>query len=295
MDIDLIKTFLEVKRTRHFGRAADNLYLTQSAVSARIRQLEETLGVKLFTRSRNDIQLTPAGTRLVKYAESMLNTWNRARQDAALGQEEKMSLAIGGMFSLWDILLQKWIHTLHYQYPQIALQAEAHGSEALVHKVLDGALDVAFMFEPPQMAELQVQEVAQIQLIMVSNQPGRAVKEATAEGYIMVDWGTAFAIAHAQYFPDIPPPAVRVGLGRMALAFILECGGATYLSRRMVSDYLESGRLFPVPDAPAIDRQVFAVYPQGTERRALLDEVLVLLTLEMAAAPKKRAPDAPVR
>jgi len=295
VDTDLIKTFLEVKRTRHFGRAADNLCLTQSAVSARIRQLEETLGVKLFTRSRNDIQLTPAGTRLVKYAESMLNTWNRARQDAALGQEEKQSLAIGGMFSLWDILLQKWIHTLHRRYPQVALQAEAHGSEALVHKVLDGALDVAFMFEPPQMAELQVQEVAKIQLIMVSSQPECTVKEATGEGYIMVDWGTAFAIAHAQHFPDMPPPAVRVGLGRMALAYILECGGATYLSRRMVSEYLESGRLYPVPDAPVIDRQVYAVYPRGTERRALLDEVLTLLTPVKAAAVKKHVPGAPGR
>ena len=40
MDIDLLKTFLEVNKTRHFGRAADNLYLTPAAVSARVRQLE---------------------------------------------------------------------------------------------------------------------------------------------------------------------------------------------------------------------------------------------------------------
>jgi DNA-binding transcriptional LysR family regulator len=73
MDIDLLKTFLEVNRTRHFGRAAENLFLTQSAVSARVRQLEDTIGVPLFTRTRNDIQLTPAGTRLLKYAESILN------------------------------------------------------------------------------------------------------------------------------------------------------------------------------------------------------------------------------
>ncbi|MEX2517286.1 MAG: LysR family transcriptional regulator, partial [Gammaproteobacteria bacterium] len=45
MDVDLLKTFLEVQRTRHFGRAADNLFLTQSAISARIRQLEDELGV----------------------------------------------------------------------------------------------------------------------------------------------------------------------------------------------------------------------------------------------------------
>lgn len=58
MDTELLKTFLEVSRTRHFGRAAEALYLTQSAVSFRIRQLENQLGVNLFTRHRNNIRLT---------------------------------------------------------------------------------------------------------------------------------------------------------------------------------------------------------------------------------------------
>ena len=61
MNLELLKTFLEVERCRHFGRAAEELHLTQAAVSARIRQLEETLGVRLFERKRRDIQLTPPG------------------------------------------------------------------------------------------------------------------------------------------------------------------------------------------------------------------------------------------
>ena len=53
MDTELLKTFLEVSRTRHFGRAAESLYLTQSAVSFRIRQLENQLGVKTTALRRN--------------------------------------------------------------------------------------------------------------------------------------------------------------------------------------------------------------------------------------------------
>ena len=63
MNTDLLRTFLEVAKTRHFGHAAENLYLTQSAVSSRIRQLETTVGVPLFTRQRNNILLTPSGDR----------------------------------------------------------------------------------------------------------------------------------------------------------------------------------------------------------------------------------------
>ncbi|MDH5728398.1 MAG: LysR family transcriptional regulator, partial [Gammaproteobacteria bacterium] len=73
-DISLLKTFLELSRSRHFGKTAKNLFLTQSAVSARIKILEDTLGVRLVTRDRNNIQLTPAGMRFLPYAESVLTT-----------------------------------------------------------------------------------------------------------------------------------------------------------------------------------------------------------------------------
>lgn len=80
MDTELLKTFLEVSRTRHFGRAAESLYLTQSAVSFRIRQLENQLGANLFTRHRNNIRLTPAGERLLPYAETLMSTWQLAKK-----------------------------------------------------------------------------------------------------------------------------------------------------------------------------------------------------------------------
>jgi DNA-binding transcriptional LysR family regulator len=282
LDTELLATFLEVNRTRHFGRAAENLFLTQSAVSARIRLLEETLGVELFTRARNDIQLTPAGTRLLKHAEAIINAWNRARQESALGSAEAELLAIGGVWSLWDIWLQDWLHRLRRERPHIALQAEAYGGDVLIRRLLDGALDIGFMFEPPQIAELLVRELPPIRLVLVADRPGLTAREATGAGYVRTDWGTSFATAHARHFPDIPPPAVRVGLGRMALALLLECGGAAYLAEQMITDHLLAGRLHRVDDAPAIDRQVYAAYPLAAERRAVFEDALSLLTAEPA-------------
>lgn len=287
MDIDLLKTFLEVNRTRHFGRASQNLYLTQSAVSARIRLLEETLGAPVFVRTRNDIQLTAAGTRLLKYAETIVSAWNRARQDAALGAVDKTLLAIGGVPALWDILLQDWVQTLHRSRPDMALEARGHGPDTLIRGVLDGAIDVAFLFEPPQFAELLAREVAVVRLVMVSSRPGRTAEEATADGYIMTDWGTLFAVAHAQNFPDMPPPAVRLGPGRMALDFLLGCGGAAYCVEEMVQEALASGRLFRVSGAPVFNQRVYAVYRHLGARRAMLEQALTLL----ASAPATPAPE----
>ncbi|MDX1519680.1 MAG: LysR family transcriptional regulator, partial [Gammaproteobacteria bacterium] len=81
MDVDLLKTFLEVHKTRHFGKAAENLFITQSAVSARIRQLEEILGVRLFHRDRKNIQPTACGEKLIAHAENIISMWNRVKLD----------------------------------------------------------------------------------------------------------------------------------------------------------------------------------------------------------------------
>ncbi len=84
MDTELLKTFLEVQKTRHFGKAAENLYLTQSAVSFRIRQLEQSLGVALFTRFRNNIQLTSAGELLLPHARAVIQAMIAAKQQLLL-------------------------------------------------------------------------------------------------------------------------------------------------------------------------------------------------------------------
>jgi DNA-binding transcriptional LysR family regulator len=108
-------------------------------------------------------------------------------------------------------------------------------------------------------------------------------------GYIMTEWGTSFAIAHARHFPDMPPPAVRMGLGRMALAFLSHNGGATYLAEQMVSEHLASRRLHRVDDAPVIDRQVYVVYPLASERKLLLEQALGLLAPRQPATTATRA------
>ena len=88
MDLELLRTFLEVNRTRHFGEAAEALHLTQAAVSARIKLLESTLGVRLFDRVRRDIHLTPEGNRLVKHADLLLAGWRLVSADVPFTLEE---------------------------------------------------------------------------------------------------------------------------------------------------------------------------------------------------------------
>ncbi|MCI0506373.1 MAG: LysR family transcriptional regulator [Gammaproteobacteria bacterium] len=266
MDIGLLKTFLEVHRTRHFGHAADNLYLTQSAVSARIRLLEQSVGVPLFTRARNNIELTPAGQKLLKYAETIVNTWNRARQDISLDQTGQVPLVVGGVPSLWDIFLQDWLNDLTRKNTNLSIHAEVHGHDTLIRLLLNGALDIAFIFEPLQMAELLVKEIMNIHLMLISTKPNQTAQDAVNDKYILVNWGTSFAIHHAQNFPDMTPPKIHVHLGRLAYSHIRECGGSAYLAESMVQDDIKNRRLFVVQDAPVIKRMCYAAYTAHSDR-----------------------------
>jgi DNA-binding transcriptional LysR family regulator len=275
MDTELLKTFLEVNRTRHFGKAAEHLFLTQSAVSARIRLLEELLGTPLFVRGRNNIQLTLPGERLVRHAETILNAWVRAKHEVAVPDASSTTLSVGGIASLWDILLQDWLVEISAEFPEIAISAEVLSNELLIRRIRDRTLDLAFSFEAPQLTEVQVEEIATISLIMVTTHVGIDCQKAMNHGdYALVDWGTGFAVAHAQAFPDIPPPRLRFGLGRLAHAFVLGRGGSLYLPEAVARDDIRAGKLHRVADAPTMERAAYAMYNPDSNREGLIDQVL---------------------
>jgi len=278
IDIVLLRTFLELNRTRHFGKAAENLYITQSTMSARIRQLEDILGAVLFIRQRNNIQLTPAGQKLIRHAEGILSAWERTRMDVALQEEQKEYISIGGVFSLWDIFLQEWLHRLRKHFPDTGIRTDAMKAEDIHRALLENRLDLGFVFEAAHNDELTLRELPTIELLLVATEPGLGSEQALNTDYILVDWGTSFSIQHAKAFPDAPTPSLHMSMGRNALACLLECGGSAYLARGMVEDLLAENSLFQVADAPVIKRPCYAVYRTGSEKGELIEQCLGLIS-----------------
>jgi DNA-binding transcriptional LysR family regulator len=275
MDLELLRTFLEVSRTRHFGEAGEALHLTQAAVSARIKQLETVLGVRLFDRLRRDIRLTPEGNRLLRHADVLISGWRKARQEVGYGGAGQQ-LSVGGSLRLWDVLLQDWFHRLRRRQPELALIAESHSPEILTRRLLDGLLDLAFMLEPAQLEVLQIESIGQIELVLVGAQPAIGVDAALADDYLMVDWGLAHALEHRRLFPDAPEPRVRVSQAKMALSHLVELGGYAYLPLPMVAGLLAHEELHLVREAPVIKRHVYCTYPLRSAKLELIQQALEL-------------------
>jgi len=274
MDIALLKTFLEVAKRRHFGKAAETLCITQSAVSARIKLLETQLGVPLFLRNRKEIQLTPAGNRLLGHAESIVRNWERARHDIALEPAFSSMLFLGSSLDLWQILLRERVWRLRQLLPETALRIECYSGELLVRRLNEHLLDLVFLFEPPLLPGLETEQVSEIPLVLVASRRGLSVEAAMSHNHILVDWGSAFAQRHAELFADLPAPAIQVNAGTLALDLLEGMQGSAYLSRAMVQERLEQGSLFLVEEAPVIGRFAFAVYNPGNQRMELIRQAL---------------------
>lgn len=276
MDLELLRTFLELNRTRHFGRAAEALFVTQAAVSSRLRSLEEQLGVTLFERSTREMRLTPEGGRLIRHSEKLIAAWRAARQDVSLA-ETSQQLVIGGSTRLWDVLLQRWLHDLRRTYPDLAIIAEAQTPEFLTRKLIDGTLDVAIMLEPAQLDIMNVREIAAVEFILVSSEPGLSAERALEGSYVYVDWGLSFGLDHRRAFPDAVEAITRVSHAKMALEYISLVGGSAYLPRRMVDKDVEMELLHEVEDAPIFTRQAYATFPVRSPRLQLIEKSLELV------------------
>lgn len=274
MDTQLLETFLEVGRLRNFGKAADSLCVSPSTVSARIRQLEVHLGLALFTRGHHHIGLTPAGERMERHARFILGAWERAYEDTALSERHQRRLVVAGVASLWDIFLQDWLNAIYKAYPALGVRAEESTPLRVVEKLEQNMIDVGFLYDTPRIREVSVEEVSTIPLVMVASRPDVAAVQAIGNGYIRVEWGTAFASIHESYFPQRLLARGRVNSGRIALNLLLECGGAAYLPQSIVAPWCRQQRLFAVEDAPRIELKAYVAYRLHGEHRELIRELL---------------------
>lgn len=276
MDIDLFKTFLEVRNTRHFGRAAENLYLTQAAVSARIKQMEEYFGVQLFLRKRNNLQLTPEGERLVSHAETMLLAWSRAKQDVALKVDQKDQLGIGTSADLWNYAYKYRLPAIFKAFPDVALRSEVHAPDHLLRMVVERSLDIAILFDSPSVPDVTVKSAGKMKLVLASTIPSVTAKTALKDNYVYVDWGTAFNMFHAKRFNDAGPAVLYTTMATNAEAFMADCPSSAFLPQSMVENSAVR-HLRSVDGAPAFSRDVSIIYRVNSERLALTEQVIKLL------------------
>jgi DNA-binding transcriptional LysR family regulator len=169
MDTQSLQAFAAVAQAGSFSAAAEQLFLTQPAISKRIALLEQQLDCRLFDRVGRQVLLTEAGRTLLPHAETVLRELQLAQRqlrDLRGGVTGVLALGISHHLGLHRLpaLLQRFIE----RYPQVRLDIEFLDSEQAYDRVLRGELELGIItLAPEEKPPLQQQQVWLDELVVV--------------------------------------------------------------------------------------------------------------------------------
>ena len=147
--LELYRVFKEVAETGNISLAAKNLYISQSAVSQSIKQLETALQARLFARSPRGVSLTWEGQMLYQYVRSALGLLATGEDKLSQAQQLLLgTLTIGASDTVTSFFLTPFLETFHRQHPGIRLKIVSGRSAKVLSMLKSGAVDIAFASSP---------------------------------------------------------------------------------------------------------------------------------------------------
>ena len=147
--LELYRVFKEVAETGNISAAAKNLYISQSAVSQSIKQLETALQARLFARSPRGVTLTGEGQMLYQYVRNALGLLATGEDKLSQAQQLLLgTLTIGASDTVTGQFLTPYLDEFHHQHPGIRLKIVSGRSAKVVSMLRSGAVDIAFASSP---------------------------------------------------------------------------------------------------------------------------------------------------
>ena len=166
--LDYYRMFYETARFHSFSTAARHLYISQSAVSQCMSQLESDLGVQLFIRTRQGISLTNEGKLLFLKVENAMNSIEQGeRQLERLRHLESGEITIAAGDTITTHFLLKYLEEYHALYPDIRIKMANSYSFEMISFVKEGKADLAFVNMPISDDELVIEPCLEINDVFV--------------------------------------------------------------------------------------------------------------------------------
>jgi DNA-binding transcriptional LysR family regulator len=163
-----LRVFRVVADTLNFRRAAEELHLTQPAVTAQIKSLEESLGIALFDRIGRDITLTPAGSTLLHYVRQIEATTNEAIAALApFGGQEGIDLRIGASHTIAIYLLPKVLRQLVGDWPKLRVHVIGGTTNEVLQALTTHQIGVGLIEAPAFRPDLKTEVFAEDELALI--------------------------------------------------------------------------------------------------------------------------------
>lgn len=149
MTLAELQYVVAVAQERHFGRAAERVFVTQPALSLAIKKLEDDLGVTIFERRQNKVELTPLGEQIIHQAQRVLEEAERVKILAAQGKDQLNGLLrLGVISTVGPYILPDLVPRLNARAPKMPLELEENLTQNLASMLKNGKLDVIMIALP---------------------------------------------------------------------------------------------------------------------------------------------------
>ncbi len=258
MDQADLRMFGATARLGAMGKAAAQLHTVQSNVSAHIRRLEAELGEALFERGARGVRLTPAGQRLLPYAEAL----ERLLEDAARAVQDdgrpRGRLLLGTLETTAALRLPDTVAEFVRAYPEVDLTLRTGTSRELVAQTLAGEVEGAFVCGPVADPALLAETVLEEELALLSAPSLRTLADAIggeALRIVVLRSGCSYRQIMEQWLArqGVPPPRVmEFGTLEAVVGCVAAGLGVTMLPRALLGPVWRQGRVavhaLPPPD-----------------------------------------------
>ena len=296
-----LQVFHAVARQLSFTKAAEQLFMTQPAVTFQIKQLEEHLNTRLFERRHGRIALTPAGELVLGYAEKILKLSEELETRVGeLTGDISGPLLLGASTTIAEFFLPQILGEFKALHPLVQARMTVANSEIIERRVAEHALDIGLIESASHLPGLQTEVCCEDVLVMICSPKYKLAKakrvsaaEIAGEPFISREPGSGTREFADQYLQrnKIAPDAINVVMelgSPEAIKGVVATGlGVSILSRATVAKELKLGVLVAVPLEPPLIRGLSVVTPRDKFRSRLLTtfaEFAVARMKEMAAA-----------
>jgi len=290
-----LQVFYTVARQLSFTKAAEQLFMTQPAVTFQVKQLEEQFNARLFERSHGKITLTPAGRLVMDYAERILAL--SEEMETRVGElTGTMSgpLLLGASTTIAEFVLPRILGEFKVEHPQVRAHLTVGNSEMIEHRVADHALDLGLIESPSHLPGLATEVCCEDELVLICAPAHRfaraaAVKagELTGEPYVSRELGSGTReftdqyLRHCEVAPEDLNIVMELGSPE-AIKGVVETGlGVSIMSRSRVAKERKLGMLVSVPLEPRLIRTFSFVHPREKFRSKLLTAFVEFATTRM--------------
>ncbi|WP_306045460.1 LysR family transcriptional regulator [Nioella sp. MMSF_3534] len=263
MNLAALQTFVAIVETGSLVRASERLHVTQSTVTMRLKALEADLGQTVLNRQKSGVTLTPAGTKLLNYAQIMIGLWRQAKLEAGLPTGVNMICNFGCTPELWPIGGKRIFDMIRARQPDIALSVYHGSPEVLDRWTATGQIDLCLTRDPVARKGQTVLPLPADELALYSDRPDTPVRSGS--NYIFVDYGEDFRRSHGEEYHDAGTARTTFNAASAALDYLLEVGGSVYLPRSLVAVRTDATGLYEIADAPLFSLGTYLLMPESAK------------------------------